>query len=119
MKFRDSGSIGSSKCVVYDNGKSTCSIKCKSCILKGKHIVGHYCHFIFIGKQYSSSQIKDNPESAEFCCLHICLFNNEKAIHFRTTLTPLFLFFRLFIYFICMKLNRREAKPSDGLISYK
>ena len=33
--------------------------------------------------------MKNNPESGEFCCLHICLFNNGKAIHFRTTLTPL------------------------------
>ena len=24
VKLRDSGSVGSSKCVVYDNGKSTC-----------------------------------------------------------------------------------------------
>ena len=31
-------------------------------------------------KQYSSSQIKKNPESGEFCCLHICLFSNGKAI---------------------------------------
>ena len=26
--------------------------------------------------------MKNNPESGEFCCLHICLFNNGKAIHF-------------------------------------
>ena len=32
--------------------------------------------------------MKNNPESGEFCCLHICLFNNGKSIHFRTTLTP-------------------------------
>ena len=25
----------------------------------------------------------------------------------------------LIIYFICMKLNRREAKPTDDLVSYK
>ena len=46
-------------------------------------IVGHYCRFIFIGKQSSSLQMKNNPESDEFCCLHICLFNNNgKAIQF-------------------------------------
>ena len=40
--------------------------------------------------------MKNNPESGEFCCLHICLFNNGKAINFRTTLTPLRLLFLLF-----------------------
>ena len=39
--------------------------------------------------------MKNNPESGECCCLHICLFNNGKAIHFRTTLTPLRLLFLL------------------------
>ena len=39
VTLRDSGSMGSSKCVVYDNGKSsTCSIKCKSCIAVRKAI---------------------------------------------------------------------------------
>ena len=42
--------------------------------------------------------MKNNPESGEFCCLHICLFNNGKAIHFRTTLTPLRLLFLLLTY---------------------
>ena len=115
VKLRDSGSMGSSKCFMYDNGKSTHGIKCKNHAFKGfavqkripyvfwqlvkwqtNEIVGHYCHLIFIGKQYSSSQMKNNPESGEFCCLHICLFNNGKAIHFRTTLTPLRLLFLSF-----------------------
>ena len=26
--------------------------------------------------------MKNNPESGEFCCLHICLFNNGKAYSF-------------------------------------
>ena len=39
--------------------------------------------------------MKNNSESGEFCCLHICLFNTGKAIHFRTTLTPLRLLFLL------------------------
>ena len=39
--------------------------------------------------------MKNNPESDEFCCLQICLFNNGKAIHFRTTLRPLRLLFFL------------------------
>ena len=39
--------------------------------------------------------MKNNPESGEFCCLHICLFNGN-AIHFRTTLTPLRLLFLLY-----------------------
>ena len=47
---------------------------------------------------YSSSQVKNNHESGDFCCLHICLFNNGKAIHFRTTLTPLRLLFLLLLY---------------------
>ena len=40
-------------------------------------------------------QMKNNPESGEFCFvfLHICLFNNGKAIHLRTTLRPLRLLF--------------------------
>ena len=40
--------------------------------------------------------MKNNPESDEFCYLHICLFNSGKAIHFRTTLTPLCLLFLLY-----------------------
>ena len=43
--------------------------------------------------------MKNNPEPGEFCCLHICLFNNEKAI-LRTTLTPLRLLFLLYTYTI-------------------
>ena len=39
--------------------------------------------------------MKNNPESGEFCCIHICLFNNGKAIHFWTNLTPLRLLFLL------------------------
>ena len=39
--------------------------------------------------------MKNNPESGEFCCQHIILFNNGKAIHFRMTLTPLHLLFLL------------------------
>ena len=87
-KLKDSGSVGSSKCVVYDN-----VIKCKLCIRKpicyvfrqlvkwqAHEIVGHYCHFIFFGKQYSYSQMKNNPESGEFCCLHICLFKVPIAV---------------------------------------
>ena len=42
--------------------------------------------------------MKNNPESGEFCCLHNCLFNNGKSIHFRTTLTPLRLLFLLWIF---------------------
>ena len=45
-------------------------------------IVGYYCDFIFFGKQYCSSQMKNNPESGEFCCLHICLLNDGKSISF-------------------------------------
>ena len=26
--------------------------------------------------------MKNNPESGEFCCLHICLFNNGKSNSF-------------------------------------
>ena len=45
--------------------------------------------------------MKNSPESGEFCCLHICLFKNGKAIHFRTTLTPLRLLFLLYILSYC------------------
>ena len=60
--------------------------------------------------------MKNNPESGEFCFLHICLFNNGKAIHFRTTLTPLRLLFLLLFnigvrFWSVTKLQKKKKVP--------
>ena len=61
--------------------------------------------------------MKNNPESGEFCCLHICLFNNGKAIHFRTTLTPMRLLFLLFITLTIT--DRRDEKMLSKMMRPK
>ena len=42
----------------------------------------------------------NNPESGEFSCLHICLFNNGKAIHFRYDLDAPASSFSLLFYVV-------------------
>ena len=92
-----------------DNGKSTfaCSIKCKSCIsifcspktdtlcILTVGLMYNICdcrstlscrfHWKTV---YSFSQMKNILESDEFCCQHLCLFKNGKAVQFWATLTP-------------------------------
>ena len=44
--------------------------------------------------------MKNNPELSEFCCLHICLFNNGKANSFSDDLdTPASSFSLVLFYF--------------------
>ena len=62
--------------------------------------------------------MKNNAESDEFCCLHICLFNNGKAIHFRTTLTPLRLLFLLLSNNLENILGKGEIAHQKQLFSY-
>ena len=57
--------------------------------------------------------MKNSPESGEFCCLHIYLFNNGKAIHFRTTLTPLRLLFLLYDI-----TRTKQINPTDNCKAY-
>ena len=64
--------------------------------------------------------MKNNPESAEFYCLHICLFNNGKAIHFRTTLTPLRLLFLLsYIEGLQEKIVKRQLPLIEELSPFE
>ena len=61
--------------------------------------------------------MKNNPESGEFCCLHICLFDNGKAIHFWTTLTPLRLLFLLSSFlFISMHARVNYLSTPDVIL---